>query len=1196
MPYYQVQTALFFNPITNTWAGPFAVNGAAYAAYRAEGGGWRSQIVYEVGQLVPIDYGDPENLGPFPSEPMPSSSPVIINQVPTGGGGVSGVTGSTPVVPGASGCYVWERFFPVSGDQSKEVIGWLGSGRWASIATDQSFIPSFRGVWPRNVQNDTANGNTSSPPADATRFDGDGNCNLTNVPQSSDSRGCYVDTSQGPFVLNANAPAGSTCGVSPQPKPATPLVPPAPTGQNCGFYDCPSNSGSGPCCHDYTAVFTSIHDAIEDVANKIASQTKSACDVSDSCIQEIYDKIWKKLSAVKKTCSQCCDAVRSGIAQSSEDAFICANMECNCASQECGMIGSQSQDGVKCTTCGQENCCCENNTCVPCPPNNKQVWHAYCDQSTGQIAITQDENYDAGEAILVGEYDTESEATDAANQYCGQRQQTRPQIPEEQPPQPPDLSSSLVCDVNSYVTAQGRSAMFGETGGVVLSTYLAVVSSNAIASAANFTQSIPYVGPVVGALAAASTNPMLMAGVLDPFISQLIGCGDADVEQAVQRLSARGVIANWVGVDLGPFTPHIDYAINAACPNRQMSPGDAMAVYMANAIDNQSLDSHYSIAGFCDGIAEKQIEALRKKLTPIDLAILRRRGEISESEYNVRIRQQGFTNVADASELFELTEQRPGISDIIRMMVRDTDDQNVVDTFQLDDQFTLKYGGQLKQWAADQGVPDKIMQYAWRAHWDIPAPTQLYVMLRRLRHNNAFNANSELETAIRQALVQQDILPYWIDKFLAIAYNPLSRIDVRRAFNAGSITEDQVRSSYWDQGYSDDNANILTAFTVKLRNQAAIGHRAIKQWAKFQLSYGDARQQMVDDGLPASVVDAAFKFVSGTFSTSWPVRAFIAGDMPSAEVRTTLQDWGVNADSIETILASAAPNVRTNTATVRYAGGTMDYETAIGTMKDYGMAESRADKLLDRIDAKIEASQAVACTNAIKHRFLLGEIDADTTEQQLQNNNIVADRAASLVSGWGCEKSANGKAVPTAELCGWLSNGTIGPLEFVQRLIRIGYNPKDAANILGDCQGKINLRQQQQVMKQAKANAAAIAKQVRQAKMIDAQLQRESAAITRAAKQAKVARDRRTKQIANIVEKLYKKSYGDVYTTQTDVNALYTLIRDSYALNPDETIAAMMQGAEAYSASGNTPYQSIVDGMAQAIVNKALEPDETAPL
>ena len=70
-------------------------------------------------------------------------------------------------------------------------------------------------------------------------------------------------------------------------------------------------------------------------------------------------------------------------------------------------------------------------------------------------------------------------------------------------------------------------------------------------------------------------------------------------------------------------------------------------------------------------------------------------------------------------------------------------------------------------------------------------------------------------TELDMLLRAQDVMPFWRDRLTAIAYRPLTRVDVRRMYKQGVLNETEVFESYQDQGYDDKNAERMAEFTVK---------------------------------------------------------------------------------------------------------------------------------------------------------------------------------------------------------------------------------------------------------------------------------------------------------------------------------------------------------------------------------------------
>jgi hypothetical protein len=125
--------------------------------------------------------------------------------------------------------------------------------------------------------------------------------------------------------------------------------------------------------------------------------------------------------------------------------------------------------------------------------------------------------------------------------------------------------------------------------------------------------------------------------------------------------------------------------------------------------------------------------ANRTKLTNDQLIQLRRRNIIDDQTTNKLMRGNGVIDEQEQLWMYKASEAMPSVSDIVRFMVRDADDNAVAAKYGTDDALTTKYGLQLQNWAKGQGITDEVMKYYWRSHWEIPSNTALFEMLHRLR-------------------------------------------------------------------------------------------------------------------------------------------------------------------------------------------------------------------------------------------------------------------------------------------------------------------------------------------------------------------------------------------------------------------------------------------------------------------------------
>jgi hypothetical protein len=299
-------------------------------------------------------------------------------------------------------------------------------------------------------------------------------------------------------------------------------------------------------------------------------------------------------------------------------------------------------------------------------------------------------------------------------------------------------------------------------------------------------------------------------------------------------------------------------------------------------------------------------ESQRSRLNPEQLVRLLFRKEITPEDFADRIRGLGFTQEQDADELRKLGINLPGPQDVVRFMMRDVSDGNIVAKFGLDDDFTKKYQGLTKEFADSAGVTADAMRLYWRAHWSIPSPTQLYEMLHRLGNLPDGDANRVTLDDVKTALQQQDILPFWVDKLLAVSYRPLRLVDTQRAYRDGSIDRDEVTRVYRDLGYVERDAQILTRHQERQKLLAGLrlpsakaymtGGVPFRVWSEelSQYGYDDVAQQSLRQVALARM--RQWKTASCTKSIR---RRLLRGEWDSTDGQVQLMRLGLDQDQAQ---------------------------------------------------------------------------------------------------------------------------------------------------------------------------------------------------------------------------------------------------------------------------------------------------------
>lgn len=176
------------------------------------------------------------------------------------------------------------------------------------------------------------------------------------------------------------------------------------------------------------------------------------------------------------------------------------------------------------------------------------------------------------------------------------------------------------------------------------------------------------------------------------------------------------------------------------------------------------------------------------------------RGNLEKTFYNQIAGTLGLSN-AYAKMLFKNFEYIPSIPDLVRFATREAYLEPYVKKYGTDDEFPpelINIGKRI-------GLMPDDAHYYWRAHWELPSLGMGFEML----HRGVIDMPE-----LKDLFVAHDIIPYWRDKITEISYTPYTRVDIRRMYDMGILSLDEVTRAYKDAGYNDERAEKMTDFTV----------------------------------------------------------------------------------------------------------------------------------------------------------------------------------------------------------------------------------------------------------------------------------------------------------------------------------------------------------------------------------------------
>jgi len=294
---------------------------------------------------------------------------------------------------------------------------------------------------------------------------------------------------------------------------------------------------------------------------------------------------------------------------------------------------------------------------------------------------------------------------------------------------------------------------------------------------------------------------------------------------------------------------------------RLLEASDLVALRLRKLISSDEFLSRMRFLGFRGKEPHELLKLAENRLPPevVIRAMWRKiKFGVGDESYREELRQQGWTD-----ERINVLEKQmrfyPSPTDFIRFMVRDTFNEAIVAKYGYDED----YPKAIEDFVSRVGVDPEWMRHYWRAHWQLPSPTQAYEMLHR-----RVITREDMETLLKIA----DYPKFWRDKLIEISYNPLTRVDVRRMHKLGVLSDEDLVSAYMDLGYNEENARKLAEFTIRYNAEPTEAEKTeedkrkeelrgltrtaiLRSYHKGKLTREEAKGYLTDIGLSGEVAE-----------------------------------------------------------------------------------------------------------------------------------------------------------------------------------------------------------------------------------------------------------------------------------------------------------------------------------------------------
>lgn len=416
-----------------------------------------------------------------------------------------------------------------------------------------------------------------------------------------------------------------------------------------------------------------------------------------------------------------------------------------------------------------------------------------------------------------------------------------------------------------------------------------------------------------------------ISGLVVPIIIRILpmpkSCKNSQFVNAFNMSSILSIINHFTDAVPEQSAKPVQQMMNYTCQTGIPSTTELTAQRLAGVLNRDEWIYGAKLNGDCPDWFQRSYEGGLAVPTIAQAFGLWRAGLIDETQFRRWLERNRIPQDAQIWEWKKLTEAIPGPGDLMRFMTRDTADQAAVDAGQLDQDFDKKWNGIVQEWGQRQGLTDEIALNFWRAHWNYPAPGQLFSMFHRLRPELGLIGNDGQPLSFDQqqlttALKINDLAPAFVQRMIAISRPTIAISYLRLLYQTGLLTEDDMVPRFQDLGFDPDNARIMAkGFARSMTQQRARYLQkyepavARKDFIQFGLSEEKYRLVLLDAGYSGDDVENAIFSAKLEQQAKTNIRlqrqarlAYFKGRLSDQEYNSVLTDMGLEQDIRSTIL------------------------------------------------------------------------------------------------------------------------------------------------------------------------------------------------------------------------------------------------------------------------------------------------------
>jgi len=406
--------------------------------------------------------------------------------------------------------------------------------------------------------------------------------------------------------------------------------------------------------------------------------------------------------------------------------------------------------------------------------------------------------------------------------------------------------------------------------------------------------------------------------------------------------------------------------------------------------------------------------------------------------YDEHLQRWGYTD-KDILAMRTLRQPIPGSTDLIRMGVREVFTPEIAEEFGQFEDFPIRFGevmelvgfGLRPTGEIAGGGPGGGRTWAeayWAAHWALPSIIQGFEMYHRevtLPDGSTFD-----EPKLMLLLRALDVMPHWRDPLRQIAYNVITRVDIRRLYQDGIVEEDEVERTYRHMGYSPEDATKITAM-VKIR-------------------YPRGGKDEADDLRQLTLTRIKEAYFRRLIDREEAFDKLVELDHPEEDAELVLSIWDFDLEWNPSLRFEVPFKDLSRSVIVdAYRRGIFDFNRAAVELVEGGLTQDDAEIVLQIEDLKLESELTDMEIDLVLQDAKAQDITLAEAETRLLGLGLEPARVTFLVRREELRRLTKTRTLTVSQISRAYRDGIFTEAVFLEKVGAQGFTADDAAVLLG---------------------------------------------------------------------------------------------------------------------------------------------------